>query len=304
MTRALFAVLLAVVLAFAQSAEQVITVDVDLVTVHVSVCDKRGRFISDLAPEKFSVFEDNVPQVITHFSRRTDAPLKTALLIDTSGSVRDKLDFEKQAAAEFLLGTLMPGRDYAAIWTFDSSIEMQQDYTDNPVVLTDAVRRTRAGGGTRLYDSLRFVMEETLTGERERKIIVLLTDGEDNLSRSTAAEVVETAQRHGVAIYAISTNAFGIPFNQDPDRADKVLDMIASETGGMAFFPKEPKHLPRFFGKISKEIRTQYTIAYQSTNATKDGSFRRIRIDVGNARYAVRARSGYYARRAMMTEPN
>src|SRR5262245_23380207 len=142
MFRVLPALVLAAVLAAAHRAEeQTIKVDVDLVNVYLTVSNQRGRLISNLTQENFSVFEDGQPQVITHFSRETDVPLSIVLLIDTSGSVRDKLRFEQQAAAEFMYATLRRGRDKAALVTFDHSVELQQYYTDGTALVGGAVKR-------------------------------------------------------------------------------------------------------------------------------------------------------------------
>src|SRR6267142_691336 len=294
MWRALCAGLLAVVLTAAHAAEHEITVNVDLVNIYFNVCNRKGRLIQDLRRESFTVFEDEKQQVITNFSQETDVPVTVALVIDTSGSVRDKLPFEKEAVIDFLQATLRRGRDKAVVFTFDSRVELQQDYTDDPALLSEAVRRTRAGGGTRMHDALHAVVQEKLSGQEERKAILLLTDGDDNSSRSSPWEVVETAQRNNVAIYAISVNALGIPL-ENAARADGFLEMFAAETGGKAFFPKGLKELSAYFKRISVELQSQYTIAYRSTNPKRDGTFRKIRIDVKDLHYSVRSRSGYYA---------
>jgi VWFA-related protein len=216
------------------------------------------------------------------------------MLIDTSGSVRDKLRFEQEAAIQFLYTTIRRGRDKAAVFTFDTSIDLQQDYTDDPVLLAKAVRRTRAGGGTRLYDALHHAVIEKLAGPDERKVIILITDGDDNSSRTSAQEVLDAAQRNSVSIYTISMNALGLRLG-DTTRGDWILDKFATETGGKAFFPIKLKDFSEYFKRISTELRSQYTIAYRSTNPKKDGTFRKVRIDVKNMHYSVRARSGYYA---------
>ena len=295
MLRAWFTMLLAVVLAAAQPAEDhLLRVEVDLVNIYFTVCNSKGRTIADLGRESFSVFEDGTPQTITNFSQESDVPLTMVLVIDTSGSIRDKLLFEKQAAVQFLQTTLRPGRDKAALFTFDTVLELQQDFTDDPAVLDQAVGRIRAGGGTRLYDALHFVMTEKLSGAQGRKVIVLVSDGDDNSSKHSAEEVVELAQRNNVSIYAISTNAIGFRW-PGADRSDGTIGMLSSETGGRAFFPNKVEKLSEYFKKLGNELRSQYTIAYRSTNPKRDGTYRRIRIDVNKAHYSVHARSGYYA---------
>jgi VWFA-related protein len=286
--------LLVVVLAAAQPVEDLITVDVDLVNIYFTVCNRKGHLIADLSRERFAIFEDGHPQVITHFSRQTDVPLTVVLLIDTSGSVRDKMSFEKEAAAEFLYTTLQSGRDKAALVTFDSFFEVRQDYTGDPALLAMAVKRIIAGGGTRLYDALHFVIKNKLTGPDERKVIVLLTDGDDKSSAYSPREVVDEAHRNNVSIYTVSTNAFGMKPSA-ADQSDQMLELLAFETGGEAFFPTKIGKLASSFQKIADELRSQYSMAYRSTNERRDGTFRRIRVETAKNHYLIRTRSGYYA---------
>jgi Ca-activated chloride channel family protein len=297
MFRALFTILLIVAVAAAHGGEeQTITVNVDLVNIFLTVCNHKGRLISDLGRENFAVYEDGAAQVITNFSRETDAALTILLLVDTSGSVRDKLRFEQEAATQFLYATLRRRRDKAALITFEYSFKLQQDYTDDPGLLETAVRKIIAGGGTRLYDALHFSIQEKLAGSEDRKVIILITDGEDRSSRRSPQEVVDLAQRNNVSIYSVSMNGLGMERHQS-DQSDRVLDMLASETGGRAFFPTKLENMASDFKQIDTELRSQYTIGYRSTNSKRDGTFRKIRIEVksGKIVYAVRARSGYYA---------
>lgn len=279
--------------AFARE-DQMLTVDVDLVNIHFTVCTSKGKLIADLDRENFSVFEDGDPQVITHFSRETDVPFSVAILMDTSGSVRYKLGFEKDAAIAFLHSTLQYGTGRAALFTFDSTVELRQDYTDDSQLLADAVTRIRAGGGTRLYDALYSVLQQQWPSDDMRKAIVVITDGDDKSSRISPEQVVELAQRNNVAIYAVGTNAFEIRL-RGADWSDQILDRLASETGGKAFFPAKPEKLPSEFQKIASELRSRYSLAYRPTNQNRDGTFRRIRIEARNGQYVVRTRSGYFA---------
>jgi len=295
MIRALSSLLLVAALTGTQAVQrQVIKVNVDLVNIYFTVCNKHGRLIPNLDRANFAVYEDNNPQVITNFSRETDVPLKLVLLIDTSGSVRYKLPFEQDVSVAFLNSVLRPGVDQASVVTFDSSIDLRQSYTDDQLLLASAVRRTRSGGATRLYDALSFLLNGTLTDGNGRRAIILLTDGDDNVSRSSPGEVMEAAQRNNVPIYVVSVNSIGIPADESNLR-DSTLEMFGTETGGKAFFPKRLKDLSSHLAAISKELRSQYTIAYRSTNGKRDGSYRKIRIEVKNTQYSVRARSGYYA---------
>ena len=295
MIRPLCGLLLVAALTGTQAVQrQVIKVDVDLVNIYFTVCNKHGRLIPNLDRGNFAVYEDNNLQVVTNFSRETDVPLKLVLLIDTSGSVRYKLPFEQDVSVAFLNSVLRPGVDQASVVTFDSSIDLRQDYTDDPLLLASAVKRIRAGGATRLYDALSLLLNGTLAEGTPRRAIVLLTDGDDNVSRSSPGEVMEAAQRNNVPIYVVSVNSIDIP-SDEPNLHDRTLELFGTETGGKAFFPKKLKDLSSHLAAISKELRSQYTIAYRSTNDKRDGSYRKIRIEVRNTQYSVHARSGYYA---------
>jgi Ca-activated chloride channel family protein len=295
MIRVLSSMLVMAVWASAQIRDsQVITVDVDLVNIYFTVSNKHGRLIPGLGRDHFAVYEDDNLQLITNFSRETDVPLTIAFLIDTSGSVRYKLPFEQNAAVEFLHSLLRPGMDRASVVTFDSSIDLRQDYTGDQQLLEQAVTRTRSGGATRLYDALMFLLNGALAAHDSRRAIIVLTDGDDNASRSSPIDVVEAAQRNNVAIYIVSVNSVGIP-SEHSARSDSILKMCATETGGRAFFPETLKDLYSYFAAISKELRSQYTIAYRSNNLKRDGAYRKVRIEIRNTHYSVRARSGYYA---------
>ena len=295
MTRLLCTIFVATALTLAQPAqEQTIKVDVDLVNLYLTVCTHRGKLVSNLGPQNFSVFEDGQRQSITHFSRESDVPLTIVLLIDTSGSVWDKIRFEKEAAANFLSAVVRPARDKAAIVTFDHVFELLHDYTDDPAVLSAAVRRIHVGGGTRLYDALYFVIQEKLSGPEERKVVVVITDGDDKSSRRSPQEVVELAHRNDVSIYAISMNALGQK-KESAVRSDEVLRVLATETGGMGLFPTKLDKLSSNFQRIADELRSQYTIGYRSTNEKRDGTFRKIQIELNKPQYSIRTRPGYFA---------
>lgn len=284
--------------AFPQQDDRTISVDVELVNVLFTVFDRNGKFIKNLNQEQFRVFEDNKPQTITNFSSETGLPLTIALLIDASGSVRDRLRFEQEAAIQFFHTTLRRGADRGLLIRFDSGVDLLQDYTDDPAALAAAVQEIRAGGGTALYDAVYLAVTKKLTGQPGRRVIILISDGDDNSSRISMTETLEAAQRNDVSIYTISTNATSPSKSREQETGDKVLRKFAEETGGKAFFPLRLQELSGDFLHISEELRSQYTIAYRSSNLQKDGAFRRIRIEVANKNYQVRARSGYYAPRA------
>ena len=278
--------------------EQTLSVNVDLVNILFTVADKKGKFVTNLKKEDFRVFEDERTQSITNFSSETDLPLSIALIIDTSGSIRDKLRFEQEAATEFFYSTLQRGKDRALIISFDSGVDLIQDFTDNPEKLADSVRKIRAGGGTSLYDAIYLAVTQKLAGQDGRRIVILITDGDDNSSRVSLTETLEAAQRNEVTIYSISTNSTAYFGSKEQERGDKTLRKFSDETGGKAFFPLKIQDLANSFLDIHDELRSQYQIGYRPSNAKMDGTFRRIRVDVGDKRFKARARSGYFMPRA------
>src|SRR5213596_505441 len=283
----------------AKSADdQTISVNVDLVNILFTVADKKGKFVTNLRKDDFRVFEDEKAQAITNFSSETDLPPTIALLVDTSGSIRDKLKFEQEAAIEFFYSTLQRGKDKALVISFDSGVDLLQDFTDDPEVLSDAVRKIRAGGGTSLYDAVYLAATEKLAGQKGRRVLILITDGDDNSSRMSLTETLEAAQKNEVTIYSISTNSAAFFGSKEQERGDKTLKKFSEETGGRPFFPLKIQDLASSFLDIHDELRSQYQIGYRPINAKADGTFRRIRVDVADKKYKARARSGYYMPKA------
>ena len=281
----------------AQDPPQTISVDVDLVDILFTVTDKKGKSIRNLKRENFKVYEDNSLQTISSFSSEGNLPLTIALLLDTSGSIRDRLRFAQEAANEFFLSTLVRGKDRGMVLSFHSAVDVIQDFTDDPDKLAQSIRRMRAGGATALYDAIYLAAREKLTAQSGRRIIVVITDGDDTSSRLSMTEALEMAQRNDVVIYAISTNSSGLGGEKNR-RGDDVLKKFTDETGGKVFFPFKLDDLSSSFSDITKELRFQYGLAYSPTNLVRDGSFRLIRIDADNKDYKIRARNGYYAPRS------
>ena len=271
-----------------------LVVNVDLVNVLFTVTDRKGKLVTDLDKQNLKLLEDNRLQTITNFARETDLPLTIAVLIDTSTSIRDRFKFEQQAAIDFLYRTLRPRKDKALLITFDSAIELVQDFTDNAEALAKAIRQVRPGGGTKMFDGIYLACQEKLKGESGRKIMILISDGDDNLSLETLAGTLEMAQKSDVSIFAISTNSSGF-FGITAPKADKVLKRLSEDTGGRAFFPFKAEDLSESFQDISEELRSQYSMAYRSSNPVRDGSFRSIKIETDRKNLKVKARKGYYA---------
>ncbi len=281
----------------ADRQQERLVIDVDLVSISFSVLNKKGGLVTDLAQNDFKVLENNMPQAITNFSRETNLPLNIGMLIDTSNSIREKMRFEQEAAIDFFHTTLRRKRDKGALVTFDSNIQILQDFTDDPDVLTKAVNRLKAGGGTKMFDAIYLVCREKLINEfGGRNVVLLISDGDDNMSNESLESALEMAQRAKISIYTISTNSSGF-FGMEAPKNDKILRRLAEETGGRVFYPAKSDELAQSFYEVSQELRSQYSLAYRSTHTIKDGSFRAVKIEAGRRDVRVKARKGYYAPR-------
>ena len=278
------------------TAEHAISVNVALVNVLFTVSDSRGRFVTTIPREKFRVFDDNKPQVITHFSHETDLPLAVALLIDTSGSVSDKVEFERDAAIGFLKSTLRRGKDRALLITFDSKINLLQDYTDDTDALTRAAEKLRGGGGTALFDAVYVSASEKLARQDGRRIEILISDGNDTTSRKSLDDALQAAHQSDTTIYCISTNSILKNSTVDADSGNRTLRRLAEETGGRVVFPAKADDLVAAFKKIQQELRSQYVLAYHPSDDRRNGAFHRIHIETNDRQLRIKARTGYFAR--------
>ena len=266
-----------------------------LVNVPLTVTDKKNRLVIMMTKDDFSLLEDGKPQAIQYFSRETDLALRIGILIDTSNSIRDRLRFEQQAATDFLSDTIRRGKDQAFVVGFDVEAQLVQDYTDNVEKLASAIQGLRAGGQTTLFDAIFYACKEKLLffpppEPYLRRMLIVVSDGEDNLSQHTREEALAMAQRAEVTIFAISTNR-----TKAEHIGDKVLKRLAEETGGRAFFPFEANDLAENFRAIGRDLRTQFLLSYTSSNTARDGTFRNIAIAPVNKTLHVRAKSGYFA---------
>jgi Ca-activated chloride channel homolog len=285
-----------------------IRVTTQTVPLTITVSDKKHNFITDLDQQDFRVLENGTPQDIRFFSRETDLPLRIAVLIDTSNSIRPRLQFEQDAAIDFLNRVIRPVKDAAFLMTFDNEPQIIQDYTDDVGRLTDAIRDQRAGGGTALDDAIYMASDKLENAplpkgpdKDVRRVIVLISDGNDNLSDHAPSEATEAVIRSGAALYAISTNTDWITLDQgDTPRkyeftdGDKILMNFSDQTGGRTFFPYKVEDLGESFVQIGAELRSQYFIAYSPT-ALPDGKYRKIDVQVDRKGLVVRTRRGYYA---------
>jgi Ca-activated chloride channel family protein len=271
-----------------------IRAEVALVNVVFSAMDSRNRVVTGLRREDFRLFEDRQPQTIEYFSEIDEAsavPLTIALLIDTSGSVKTKLESEKQTAAEFFRNILRKDKDIALIIQFDSDVNLVQDFTGDVDRLIDAMDSLEAGNSTSLYDAIFLAVEDKLRGEVGRRVIVAVTDGEDTNSRISKKQAIQSALRNDVLIYGIGVRGeMGANFG--------VLKDFAEESGGSFFSPRaNPEEIRAAFRSIGEELKGQYSLAYRSTNTRKDGAYRTIDLRCTQKGVRVRTRRGYYAPR-------
>jgi Ca-activated chloride channel family protein len=277
--------------------EQTLSVNVDLVNVLFTVADKNGRFITNLQKEDFKVSEDDRGQTISNFSNETNLPLSIALVFDTSASILGKLKFEQEAAGEFFYTTLRRGTDKALVVTFDNTVGLAQDFTDNSEQLTKALGKVHAAGTTALFDAVYLAIDNKLAGQEGRRVVIVISDGDDNSSERSIEDTVEIAQKSDTVIYAVGTNPTQL-FGSDKDQGNRYLKRLTQETGGRLFLPVKLEDLTKSFLEISEELRSQYTLGYRSTNVKRDGTYRRIKIATTNKQFRVRAREGYYASKA------
>jgi VWFA-related protein len=272
-----------------------IIVDVTRVNVLFTVTDKKGHFITDLAKNDFQVLENKKPQNIMEFTAESDLPLRLAILVDTSNSVRDRFRFIQEAAIEFISSTLRPRQDKAMVVSFDTSAELVADLNDDTEKLTRLIHDLRPGGGTALYDAIFYGCRDKLGADQPRhkfrRAMILLSDGDDNESATTREQALEMAQKSDVVIYTISTNITRIE-----TEGDKVLKYLAAETGGQAFFPFKVEDLSQSFENIANELRHQYNLYYRPQPMKTDGTYQAITLRVKDRKdLVVRARKGYYS---------
>ena len=277
-------------------SDQTYRISVDLVNIFCSAWNKDTKaFVTNLAREDFSVYEDGIKQDIKNFARETNMPLTIALLVDTSQSVAPKLKFEQDAAINFFY-TLLKDNDRAMLVEFDSAVTMVQDFTKDPNKLFKQIRTMQAAGNTALYDAIVRTCDEKLIRETGRKALVILSDGNDSASTETLERAREIALNADVTIFSISINRGGLfGVGGDSRGGDKVLQQLANETGGKALFPFLAEDLDGAFREIGQELRSQYNIGYISANAKRDGSYRKIEVKIGEKNLRLNYRKGYFS---------
>ncbi len=272
----------------------VFTNEVDLI---FTVAGKNGHFVTGLQQQAFGLLDDGKPPVrVRSFTQQTNLPLRVGILLDTSNSIRQRFQFEQQAAIDFFLQVMHPA-DRAFVEGFDVQTDLSQDFTNRIDLLNTGISRLRPGGGTALFDALYKTCRDQMLTLKEknsvRKALVLVSDGDDDYSRALESDAIKMCQRAETIVYTISTNV-----GPSKDAGDDILRQIADATGGQAFFPKRIEDVAIGFQNIEEELRSQYLLIYVPADFKQDGSFRTIYLHALDPRYAVRAKKGYFAPRA------
>lgn len=272
---------------------------IGVLEVRLPISAKQNKkFLPGLTINNFEVFEDGKRQTIEKFIAPSQLPLNIALLIDTSNSVKLKLPFEKEAGEAFIATvTTYRKRDKILLGSFDSDVALHQDFTDNQEVLIRALRALKAGGYTKLNDAVYRIIEEKLAnvpGSDARKIVVVLSDGEDTASERSLRDAIEIAQRYDVTIFGISTKNFkGIESGLVENADDKELRRLCEDTGGQVFLPSQLMDLHRSFTEVAMDLREEYVLYYTPSNQAKGGKKRDIKVKLVGADGRLYHKQGY-----------
>jgi VWFA-related protein len=277
--------------AASEAPQLTIKVGVDLVDVLFTVTDRRGRLVSGLTKADFAVEEDGRKQEILHFSKENELPLTLAMVIDASPSVQPVFNTEKHTATLFLRSILRP-IDLALVIGFDRSVTLMEDFTQDSARLDAAIRDLEIGAGTSLYDAVYLAAKDRLSSEAGRKAIILISDGEDTTSKLKSSDALTAAHQSDAVIYSVYITP---PRRSGRRRGLETLWRLSEETGGGFYSLNDETDFESVFNQIGQELRSQYSLGYRSTNTTRDGKYRRIRILSKNRSLNIRARMGYYA---------
>src|SRR5258705_4315964 len=289
-----------------EDPQATVKIPIRRVRLPITVTDKKGQFVPGLTRDDFVILEDKVPQQIETSSDDLSLtlPLYIAVLMDTSPSTAGKLKFQQESAMNFIQTVVKPRKDRVLFATFDDQINLLQDFTDKLDLLDKAVYSVKKmGTQTALYDAIWQFCDEKMRSVPGRRVLLVVSDGEDTYSRANIRDAIDIAQRTETTIFAISTKAGflatvpGVEAGQVKDKKDRDLETLAEETGGVAFFSGDMLTLERSFTKISKELRAQYLVTYKPSNDRYDGSFRKIDVKLAERKgdLKVRTKHGYKA---------
>lgn len=284
---------------FAQTPEStgtVIRTDVRLVVLHTTVVDKSGHLVMNLAQQAFKVYENGVPQEIKKF-KREDVPVSMGLIVDNSGSMREKRARVEAAALALVKESNPEDESFVVNFNDDAFLDLPpgEEFTSNVKDMEDGLTRIDSRGGTALYDSIRMSIDHVKNkGRRDKRVLVVVTDGADNASVISIEALVTLAQQSEVLIYAVGL--LGTEERREAAKAKRALKELATATGGEAFFPEDVSEVDRIAHQVARDIRSQYIIQYTPSNTAMDGTYRQIKVAVNAPGHpSVRTRTGYYA---------
>jgi len=292
--------------------EYTINVDVNLVVLHATVLDRKGRQVTDLKKENFKVYEDGVVQNLSVFSH-ADIPVTLGIVIDDSGSMKDKRAAVNAAALTFVKTSNPQDQVFVVNFNDVYYLDTPGDFASNIEELKAALDKIDSRGGTALYDSVYAALDHMKLGNRDKKVVLVITDGEDNASRYTFEDLVRYLQKGNAVVYTVGLLGSAEPgglfkvHGGGNRRAAKVLEKLSEVSGGQVYFPKSLDEVESTCVGIARDIRSQYTLAYYSTNSKKDGTFRALRVDAAAPRRSekltVRTRTGYFAPKSAASAP-
>jgi VWFA-related protein len=273
-----------------------ISVSVNLVVLHTTVLDDRGRFAEGLKEENFRVFEDKAQQKLSVF-KREDIPVSMGLVIDNSGSMREKRPRVNEAALTLVQASNPDDEAFVVNFNDDFYLDLDKDFSNSIPELKEALERIDARGSTALYDAIIGSLDHLKKGTKDKKVLLIVTDGEDNTSRNSLEKTIREIQRTNTVIYTIGL--LGDEAKKSKTKAKKALQQIAQASGGLAFFPENVEDVHNICEQVAHDIRNQYTLGYYSTNDRQDGSYRSVQVEVipprGRGKLVARTRNGYYA---------
>src|SRR5438094_1261405 len=273
-----------------------IKVDVNLVVLHTTVIDDRQRFADGVKPENFRVFEDKVEQKLAVF-KREDVPVSMGLVIDNSGSMRDKRPRVNEAAITLVQASNPQDEAFVVNFNDDFYLDLDKDFTSSVPELKEALERIDSRGSTALYDAIIGSLDHLKKASRDKHVLLIVTDGEDNSSHYTLEKTIRDIQKTDTVIYGIGL--LSQESKKSAKKAKRALEEIAKASGGVAYFPENVEDVHNICQQVAHDIRNQYTLAYYPTNDRRDGTFRSVSVEIipprGRGKLMARTRSGYYA---------
>ena len=280
-----------------RSHEYLFKKHVDEVNLFFTVVDRRGKFINDLTLEDLKLLDNQLPPAKVHFfQQETDVPLRVAVVVDTSGSVIARFQYEQETAIHFFKKILRPSMDKGLVLGFNKELRLEQDLTNDLPALEQAVKRLTPGGETALYDAIAYAADKLRSDPDNgtRRVIIVVSDGENNASVASMKEAEQAALGAEAPIYTLSTNDI---HTDDHARGEEILTLLSDHTGGELMRAREDDQVARAFRKVEQALRSQYVLSYKPDAFAHDGRFRQVELTTRDAKLRVECRPGYYAPR-------